>query len=164
MGESFRNIFLKRHFTKLDKSSENDMTKSFKMYSEACDICTLCQQFWDDLKIFRIEIQNSSTRPSLPNATWSLSNFSYSRIFWIEFTDPLKMLVMIANIFIHINVRKGPSQIMVTRVVFGLSLLLKMLTRIANIFVHINVRKGETLHLSSLSYHVVHWSDVTQQV
>ena len=37
------------------------------MFFEACDIYNLCQQFWSNLEIFRMEIQNASATPSKSN-------------------------------------------------------------------------------------------------
>ena len=66
MRGSFRNISLKCQSPNLDRSSEYALKRSIR-YSKLVVSVLLCQKFWCDLKICRMEIQNASTTPSKSN-------------------------------------------------------------------------------------------------
>ena len=64
MRDSFWQIFLERNITKFRQKFRVWSKELSKCFSKLVISITLCQQFWSNLEIFRIEIQNASTTPS----------------------------------------------------------------------------------------------------
>ena len=64
-GERF--IFLERNFTKFRQKFVVWSKELSKCFSKLVISIILCKHFWNDLEIFRMEIQNASTTPSKSN-------------------------------------------------------------------------------------------------
>ena len=61
MSDSLWNIILKRYFTEFGQKFRVWPKELPKRFPKLVISVTLCQKFWSDLKILRIEIENAST-------------------------------------------------------------------------------------------------------
>ena len=75
--DSFWQIVLERNITKFRQKFGVWSKEISKCFSKLVISITLCQQFWSNLEIFRIEIQNASTTPSKSNYNISKGPRSY---------------------------------------------------------------------------------------
>ena len=67
VSDSLWNIILKRYFTKFGQKFRVWPKELPKRFPKLVISVTLCQKFWSDLKIFRMEIKNVSTTSSKSN-------------------------------------------------------------------------------------------------
>ena len=67
VSDSLWNIILKRYFTKFGQKFRVWPKEFPKRFPKLVISVTLCQKFWSDLKIFRMEIKNASTTSSKSN-------------------------------------------------------------------------------------------------
>ena len=89
VSDSFRYIFLKRYYTKFGQKFRVWPKELSKRFPKPVISVIMCQQFWSELKILRMEIKNAGTTTSKSNSLRNVNTV------WLESrnitTQPVKI-------------------------------------------------------------------------